>query len=142
MDPLTAIGLASNILSFIDFATKVVAGAVAIHGSASGLTKENRTSKAIATQMRSLSSVLQQARDTQPTGEEKALYALAAECHDLSGKIIGLVEKTKPKDSKSKISSLRAGIKSIWYETDRRRLEEQLDHCRSQLSVQLDYLSR
>jgi hypothetical protein len=36
MDPLTAVGLTSNIISFIDFAAKVVDTTVEIHQSVSG----------------------------------------------------------------------------------------------------------
>lgn len=38
MDPLTAIGLASNILSFIDFGVKLTAAAYEVYGSADGAT--------------------------------------------------------------------------------------------------------
>jgi hypothetical protein len=41
MDPITAIGLASSILTFIDFAGKIVSGTYEILHSETGATAEN-----------------------------------------------------------------------------------------------------
>jgi hypothetical protein len=41
MDPLRAIGLASDILSFIDFSFKLIGGSHRLLNSANGLTPEN-----------------------------------------------------------------------------------------------------
>ncbi|KAK4234261.1 hypothetical protein C8A03DRAFT_37969 [Achaetomium macrosporum] len=123
MDPLTAIGLASNILSFIDFGAKVVSRAVDVYGSASGLTSEDQISEGIATHMCYLCSKLRQPQGTQLTGEEVALANLAAKCEDLSKQIIALVEKSKPKTSDSKWATALASVKPS-------------------LSLQLSYLTR
>ena len=140
MDPLTAIGLASNILSFIDFIAQVISGAIDIYGSPSDLTEENRSFEAIVTEMRHFASKVQPPDDAQLTGDEKALCRLTNECDDLSTQIIALIHKVKPKDRKSKSASLLAGLKSKWHEADRRKLEERLDRCRAQLALQLNYL--
>ncbi|CZR68365.1 uncharacterized protein PAC_18264 [Phialocephala subalpina] len=141
MDPLTAIGLASNILSFLDFSVKVFSGAIDIYDSPSGLTEENRSSEAIVAQMKHFASKLQPPDDAQLTGDEKALCKLACECDDLSTRIIALIEKARPKDRKSKSASILAGLKSKWHEAERRKLEERLGHCRAQLALQLNYLT-
>jgi hypothetical protein len=41
MDPLTSLGLAANLLQFIEFATKLVGKASDIHKSAQGIHPEN-----------------------------------------------------------------------------------------------------
>ncbi|RFU32608.1 hypothetical protein B7463_g3712, partial [Scytalidium lignicola] len=141
MDPLTALGLASNILSFIDFGAKVVSSAIDIYDSPSGLTEESRSSEAIVTEMRHFASKLRPPDDDQLTGDEKALCRLADECDGLSNQIIALIERIRPKDRKLKSASILAGLKSKWHEAERRKLEQRLDHCRAQLALQLHYLT-
>ncbi len=146
MDPLSAIGLASNIISFIDYGAKVVSGAIDIYGSSSGLTRDARSTETVVSEMRSFSSKLKAPDDAALSGDEKALCRLAVECEDLSSQIIALVEKVRPQSRAggrvSKRASLLAGLKSKWYESDKRRLEERLSHCRAQLGLQLNYLTR
>ena len=79
---------------------------------------------------------------TQLSGEEKDLCNLAAECESLAKRILDLLEKFKPKNRKSKRAAMVAGLKTKWYEGERRKLEEQLSHCRAQLAMQLSYLTR
>jgi len=52
MDPLNAIGLASNILSFIDFGAELVSKGLEIYKSTSGLTEEIRSTKDTVTELR------------------------------------------------------------------------------------------
>jgi hypothetical protein len=142
MDPLAAIGLASNILSFIDFGIELVSGAFEIYESSSGLTEENRNSKAIVTWISDFACRLQPPNHTTLTGDEKSLCMLADECDGLAKQIIALIEKVEPKGRKSKGASLWAAAKTKWYEGDRHKLEDRLGHCRAQLSLQLNYFTR
>jgi hypothetical protein len=144
MDPITAIGFAANILSFIDYSAKVISTGVEIYQSASGSTQDIRTSDTIATEMRrfAIKLQLQPPDKTQLSEEEKELCTLAAECEGLATRILDLVGKVTPKNRKSKRSSLFAGLKTKFYEADRRELEEKLSPCRDQLNVQLGYLTR
>lgn len=145
MEPLTAIGLASNILSFIDFGARVVSSAIEIYKSdASGITEERRNTEAVVTEMRYFASKMQPPDDAQLTGDEKALCALAKECHGLAAQIIALVEKVKPKPNgqKSMRASMLAAVKTRWYESDSRKLEGRLGDCRAQLDLQLNHLTR
>ncbi|KAF4472943.1 P-loop containing nucleoside triphosphate hydrolase [Fusarium albosuccineum] len=116
MDPLTAIGLASNIIAFIDFSAKVISGAVEIHetfsGDSAGLTEGNRSTLTVATEMKHLASKLQPPDQTQLTGDDKALCALAKECEGLSSQITALLEKVKAQGKKSRRSSLKAAFKT------------------------------
>jgi hypothetical protein len=142
LDPITAIGLAGNILSFIDYGTKVISTSIDIYDSVSGSTEDTRTSDTIATEMRQFAAKLQSPDQTQLSGENKALCKLATECEGLAKRILELVEKTKSKNPKSRSSSLVAGFKTKRYEGERRKLEDQLSNCRAQLGLRLNYLTR
>jgi hypothetical protein len=45
LDPETAIGLASSVISFVQFAGDLISGASEVYKSASGNTAETRTSR-------------------------------------------------------------------------------------------------
>jgi hypothetical protein len=137
MDPITAIGL-----QFIDYGAKVVTGAIEIYGSASGSIEESRNSETIVTEMRLFAARLHPPKNTQLSGEERALCKLATECEGLAKQICDLLEKIKPKNQKSKGSSLIASFRTKMYEGERRKLEQQLSHCRAQLGLQLSHLTR
>lgn len=101
-----------------------------------------QNSENIATMMKKLAAKLQPPDRTKLSEEERDLCNLATQCEALAKRILDLLEKFKPKGRKSRGSSIVAGLKSKWYDGERRKLEELLGNCRSQLAVQLGYLTR
>src|ERR1051325_4548642 len=105
MDPVTAVSLASAVVQFIDYTTKLVDAAADIHHSGSGTTLENRNIELVVSEMNALSRRLEPPRTGEQNDDEKALCRLAAECRILSDQILGLLEKIKPKIPRSKRQS-------------------------------------
>ena len=98
--------------------------------------------EAVVSEMERLSSKLLSPNNSQQTEDERALCRLAAECNILSDQILGLLEKIKPKDAKSKRQSAWAALKNKLHEREKLELEKRLENCRSQLELQLSYLTR
>jgi hypothetical protein len=142
MDPLSAIGLAVNILAFIDFGFKVVSTAKKIHDSGTGVTREDEARQIAATQMQVIASKLVLCPNSQLDAPQMALCQLAGECHTLCQRILALYDKIKPKDAQSKRQSVRAALKRKIYETEKQDLQEALIECRSQLHLQLHWITR
>jgi hypothetical protein len=142
MDPFAAIGLASNIISFVDYSTKIVNGAREIYDSTSGMTQENKSLESIVSEMKELSSKLLPHTGSARSENEEALCRIAAECNIISDHILEHLSKTKPKDSKSKRDVLFAAVKNKFREKERLELEKRLANCRSQLDLQLNFLTR
>lgn len=140
MEPLTAIGLASNILSFIDFGAKVIACAKEIHGSVAGVTDEALTSEAVATGMREFASKLQLSSSAHSADDKEPLCRLARECEGIANRIIDLLNKTKSKtpNSKSVRWTIVATFNATRYAGERQKLEERLAKCREQLAIHLN----
>ncbi|KAL5331546.1 hypothetical protein ACEPPN_001080 [Leptodophora sp. 'Broadleaf-Isolate-01'] len=136
MDPLTAISLASSIVQFIDYSTKLIHGAKEIYGSVTGATEENYRLENVTAEMQTLSLKLLPRQDAQQTEDEQALSRLAAECKILSDQILALLKSIKPKDFNSKSQSVWAALKSKWNEREKQELEERLKNCQSQLELQ------
>ena|SRR5277367_356425 len=143
MDPLTAIGLASSIVQFVDFGTKLIGGAREIYRSTTGTTAQNATLEVVITEVRAWCSRLNSPDPSSVySEEEKAICSLAAECQKLSGEILELIQKTRPKKEKSRTEAFFAAIRDKWHEDDKHKLQERLGKCRSQLKAQLDALDR
>jgi hypothetical protein len=144
MDPLTAISLASAIVQFVDFSSKLVGGTRQIYGSALGLIEADRSLEVIASEMQRCTSKLATPdADAQiQTEEDRALCRLAKECQILSDQLLGLFEKTKARDPKSKVQSTWAAVKSKLHERQKLELQNRLNSCRSQLELQLGFLTR
>jgi hypothetical protein len=89
MDPISAIGLASAIISFIDFAHEIVTGAEELYKK--GSTEENKHTEKIVNDLEEVATNL-----TGLPGKskpEKALNNLAKECKDISRKLQDLLKK-------------------------------------------------
>lgn len=142
MDPLSAIGLASNILSFISFSTGLLKTAKHIHDSSNGTLDENRSRETVVREMKQLSARLLNPGATGCSDVSSALQALAQECQGISTQLISLLERIKPKEPASISQSIWAALRSQIYEKDIEDLEVRLANCRSQLELQLNFLSR
>jgi len=126
MDPVTAIGLASAIVQFVDFSTKIIHSAKEIYDSATGSTEENQSLEYVVSEMQHLSQKLDHPPNAQQTDDERALSRLAAECKILSDQILGLLTsikpkdvESKPKDVKSKRQVVLAALKNMLNERDK-----------------------
>lgn len=142
IDPLSAISLASAIVQFVDFSTKIIHGAREVYGSASGATEENRSLEVVVQNMRNLSSEFGSMDPSQQNEDEKALCRLAKECDILSDQIFELLQNVKPKDPNSSFQAIWAALKNKKYERQKSELERRLNGCRSQLELQLNFLTR
>lgn len=143
MEVLAAVGLASATVQFVDFSTKIIGFARGIHDSTSGMTDENDNIEFVTAKMEQLSLDLEHLMAGQnQSRDQKALVDLAVKCRSIANDIIQILEKIKPKDSKSKLQSLRAALKHIKYEKEVSDMENRLGKCREQLHIQLSFLNR
>lgn len=150
MEALAAVGLASNILQFIDFGITLVSEAREIHHSVSGTTKEFDNLRELCEYLSRLSLGL-----IAPTSEdskrqqfriqaEDDLAALALKCHsiatqlcqDLSNLSIG--ESSFP----SKFSSIRQALKNTIGKDGVKDLSKRLASCREVLMLCLAAITK
>ncbi|KAI0972297.1 hypothetical protein F4678DRAFT_57253 [Xylaria arbuscula] len=94
MDPFSAIGFASNILSFVDFSWNLITEAQEIYESTSGITSNDRTIEIIAQDVQGLCAAMI-ARS--PAGSSD-LQELAQECQGIANELLTTLKKlTLPK---------------------------------------------
>ncbi|KAL1882804.1 hypothetical protein Daus18300_000442 [Diaporthe australafricana] len=144
MDPLSAIGLVSSVITFIDFGYEVISAAKEVHASATGTTKANEHTGFLNTRMKTVANDLANAR-TNPgamSADKRRLIELADKCLGLSNDLETLLDKLKAKDPKSKRQVLSSIVQNLRKQDKKRELEARLDQCREQLHLQLSHTAR
>ncbi|RYP75781.1 hypothetical protein DL770_007344 [Monosporascus sp. CRB-9-2] len=136
MDPVTALGLASSILTFIDFAGKIVAGTYEIYQSAAGATDGNAHVDTIVGDLAEITAGLV---TTIPgrTKNEIALKDLASKCEAVASKLQTLLRSLRVLGDHTTWKSLKVKIKSMRREPEIVRLEKQLGDYRAQILTRL-----
>ncbi|GAD92852.1 conserved hypothetical protein [Paecilomyces variotii No. 5] len=133
MDPITAVGLASSILTFVEFAGKCVKGAYEIYNSELGSAADNSRSKELLGNIVTATDTL----DSHFCGiskNEKSLREICKICHQQSDKLQRILGELTVTEKDSKWQSLKVSFKSMRKETKEEitSIERSLDSCRLQ----------
>jgi hypothetical protein len=142
MDPVTAFGLAANIVQFVVWGAHFVDNARQVIKSGEGMASQTKTWLDFATESQRFSNKLIPPDPSRLMGDEKALCNLATQCREISGSITALLDKIKPKDSKAKMQVIWSMLKAKHYESDVNELQDSLDLCQGQLHMQLSWLTQ
>lgn len=136
MDPVSAIGLASSIITFVEFSWTLVKGAGDIYRSPTGCSRENAS---IGTVIADLEEVTRNI-NTDIRGRdkhEKALVVLAKECESLSKELLQILGKLK-KTGDSKREALKLALTSMRKEKEIASIEKRLGEYRAEIVVRLN----
>ena len=134
MDPITAVGFATNIITFIDVSHKIISGTSEVLRS--GSTAENAHVGTLVNDLREAIAEF----DNRLTGYSKhddALNALAFECQGICDELCSLLEKVTVKVGTSKWQGIKVALRSMRKHGDIAHLEERLGKCRSQILLRL-----
>jgi hypothetical protein len=138
MDPVTAIGLASSILAFVEFSWHLIHGTHEVYVSSTGLTAENAHVSNILDDLTGITDAL--ATDLEGRDKhERALIQLASQCQLLSAELGALLHKLQAKD-KSTWASLRVKQKSMRREKEVASLEKRLASYREEILLRTDMM--
>ncbi|KAI9930729.1 hypothetical protein ASPWEDRAFT_171353 [Aspergillus wentii DTO 134E9] len=138
MDPLTVIGLFSNIIGFVDLGVKLFNTTKEIYDSASGTPDSAASYEFIAEKMQEFTNRLIPPGET-VSDKDRAICDLAKKCRSLAQDIRTLFAKTKPRDPKSRGQSFISAIKMAKYKKRREELQSRLATCQQQLEMHLNY---
>lgn len=141
MDPLTAIGLAGNILTFIDFSYKVISGVNKVLSTSNGMTPENERLSALVEDLNVVTRDLVTDISAR-TENEKQLCAVAANCHALSGELYQILRRLKVGNKNSKWEGLVVKWHSMRKEKDIDSIERRLNGYQSQILIRLQVMFR
>lgn len=142
MDPATAIGLVSGILSFVGAAEKIMKLTWTLYNSVEGSSEETETRLKVAESMTIIGDRLVLEPQPPLAEQDRALIALAQECSELTNDIRKELQNLRPKRRKSKTQSGFVALKTMIFEPRIKDLEKRLQHCRDQLHFHISALSR
>ncbi|KAJ3550300.1 hypothetical protein NM208_g53 [Fusarium decemcellulare] len=145
MDPFAAIGLAGNVIAFVDFGFKVVNAAREFKESASGSTAENEHLKFLTTQIQGLTLALKTDKPASDmTLDEQRLDNLVKECQSLSEDLLKLLHtlQVKSPNKKSKREAIGAVFRNLRKKDEKDDLVTRLERCKQQLQLHLSHMDR
>lgn len=142
MEALVAFSLAANIAQFVNLSSKIFYGAKEVYQSSSGMTEESTQSVNVVRSMRRISLELEPPSVGDHTVEEQVLRQLASDCRVLADQLIEKIQSVMAKDPTSKRQAVYSVLKNAWTRKDRSELERRLGHCRSQLEMHLQLMTR
>jgi hypothetical protein len=134
MDPITAVGFAASILTFIDFSYQIVCGTYEVIKS--GSTIENAHVSFVTTDLDEITKELSQ-RPPGYSKHEDALNTLATECQGVSDELRKLLDRVKTKVGSSKWKSIKVALHSMWKKGEIKELENRLGKYRSEVLIRL-----
>ena len=142
LDPFTALGVASAIVQFVDFTSKLLTEGYGAYQSVVGASKEDIDVQALATDLETICASL---ASSPPVGstilskEELALQNLARKCQGIAKELVGVLE-----DLKVKTHGLLRGWDTVRSTVrramDRRKIEKlqkTLDSIKTQVNTHL-----
>lgn len=143
MDPLSALGVASNVVQFVDFASKLVSETARIYrgrarrDAEDGRSELERVTNDLEGFNKDLASSLQSHRNQwRVSQEDKEIIRICADCGKISSKLLAALSSLNP--SKATVwRSFAAALRSIWSEDEIQALRQTLDGYRQQISLYL-----
>ena len=139
MDPITALGIAGNVVQFIDFGLKAVSKARKIHASSTGSLVENVNLTFLAEDIAVVTAKL-----SIVTGSGNGnLDDICKRCVEAANELLGALKRMHASGEKSKWRSARQALNAMWgrakVEELRRKLEMWRDEIQFHVLVDLKY---
>lgn len=143
MDPFAAIGLASAIITFIDFGSKIVRISKEIHGSASGTSNANADLESLTKSMGELAMDLKPSKNPSDLSiSEKGLLEVCHECEGLSADLLKVLDHIKSKTPGTKRSSMLTAFRHLKNKKNMEELGLKLEKCKAMFQIQLGRIMR
>lgn len=134
MDPMSALGLAANIVAFVDFGLKVVKSATEVYRPAEGTTEDVQDTAIITNNLQSLMNRLRTPAIPVSTPEDfEKLVILAKNCSKICSELQDLIQSVSTSRAGSKAESLRIAWKTVLKKGKLQALETRLEKYRSQV---------
>ncbi|KAE9364168.1 hypothetical protein N431DRAFT_563558 [Stipitochalara longipes BDJ] len=141
MDPLTAVGLAGNIISFLDVTSKVLSKARELYDSASGATLENDELESLTKNLKDLADrARHKSVNTTRNGHlslnitsETVLGNMSQQCIKVADELLDILESVKVKGDGRTLKSAVQAVKSVWKQGDIDAIQRRLDRISKQL---------
>lgn len=144
LDPFSAIGLASNIVQFVDFSCKLLSESKEIYKSVAGSSAGNLELKEVYGNLHDISTKLAASTSPllalrkRPSKEVEALRKLASSCKDVADELLSIIQELKTDTGNhGKWQSFRQALLDGWNKQKVDALQKRLNGFNRQLTLQL-----
>ena len=124
LDPLTALGVAGNILQFIDFTIKLVGEGNHIYHATNGALEQNTDAESLANDLAKLTQSFSRSQrewlkargQTQLDADEVRLRNISERCAEIAGELNIQLQKLKVQDGSKyrRLKSYKQALLSVW----------------------------
>ena len=138
MDPLTAVGLASNVIQFVGFAGELISKGKEISRNADGALVENLELEAVTDSLLEMSANLISLPSAEPSVSECELLKLCEGSRELAGELLATLQKLKASDSRPRAwKSFRQALNSVLSAEKIEQLSARLERYQRQIHTAL-----
>ncbi|KAF2228710.1 hypothetical protein EV356DRAFT_537856 [Viridothelium virens] len=133
MDPLSAMGVAGNIIAFVEFTSKLVSKAYEIYLSTARMTDEHADLANVIEDVHAVTRRLGSSAGPAVTDDEAALINLVNKCRKLSEDLIRALERLQTKKPMSKSESFHVAWRAMREKGNLESLEKRIGRYRRQI---------
>lgn len=142
LDPLSALGLAANIIQFVDFTSKLFSQSISIYHSTSGASVDTEEMIKIANHLQTLCARLSISRPEDPSltsssAADNGLRSLARDCKAAGDELLLVLHSLKATEPHKKWGSFSTALATIWKQPKIEAMWKRLEFYKSQLTLQL-----
>lgn len=136
LDPITAFGLAANVVQFVHFGSNLLSESIDLYNSAIGATASNIELETVTKDIQESIAPLHASVQEFPT--TSSYCQLLTSCDDVAQKLLAAVEKLGVKDGpRRKWRSFAKALLSVWGKEDISRLQERIGTLRDQIVLHI-----
>ena len=138
LDPITSIGLAGNIVQFVDFSWGLLRETKDLYNSSEGTTADIDVLESISNDIIDLDDTL-----TAPSAAgaiPQQMRDLASQCKEIAQELLLILDKVKAKEPRKKWRSFVAALRSVWKKEQIENLVKRLERLRDQMQTRLQWM--
>jgi N-terminal domain on NACHT_NTPase and P-loop NTPases len=138
MDPITCLGIASALVQFVDFGTKIISEAKELYTSVHGASAENFELESITSDLSQLSKKLSlPTSGEQVTDDEKELRKVAGSCKEVANELLEALHEIKVVGAHRKWQSFRQALRNVMKREKIQSISARLERLQKQVQLRL-----
>lgn len=140
LDPINAISLASSIVQFVQFGTKLVLEGLELYQSNDGALARNSELQAIVKDINQRSEIF--INTPQPSEDEVAMQKLAESSKKIADELLEQLSSLRTPESHKRLQSSRKALAAAWKKDRIADLERRLCRLQNQIDQRLVFMMR
>jgi hypothetical protein len=143
MEPLSALSIATSVIQFVDFSSKIISGSLEIYKSGHAELSEHSNIRCVTTKLEELAGGLEKSlklddsTNSHMSQNDLGLLDLCKGCKTVSEELIAALDKVTRKGKLGKFSSVSQALRSHWSKQHIATLQKRVDSFRQQLIINI-----